>query len=59
MDEAVEFYTAREVAVLFGVSFKSVTRWAGENRIPHIKTPGGHYRYPKSQIDKLRQELET
>ena len=45
--------TPREVAALYGVNPKTVTRWAAAGRIPSIKTPGGHRRYPESVVRAL------
>ena len=40
-----------EVADLFGVSAKTVTRWAKAGRIPSTRTLGGHRRYLQSDVD--------
>lgn len=42
-----------QVALLFGVSPPTVTRWAREGRIPSVMTPGGQRRYPKEAIQRL------
>jgi excisionase family DNA binding protein len=39
-----------EVALLFQVSERTVTDWARRRRIPSVKTPGGHRRYPADEI---------
>ena len=38
--------TPGEVATLFRVNPKTVSRWAAAGRITAIKTPGGHRRRP-------------
>ena len=43
----------REVALLFQVSERAVTDWARKGRIPSVRTPGGHRRYPAEQIRGL------
>lgn len=43
--------TPREVAKAFRVDPKTVTRWAAAGRIPSVKTPGGHRRFRKADID--------
>jgi excisionase family DNA binding protein len=43
----------REVAVLFQVSERAVTDWARKGRIPSVRTPGGHRRYPADQVRAL------
>lgn len=45
--------TPGEVAVLFRVNPKTVTRWAIAGRIPSVHTPGGHRRFRKSEIMHL------
>jgi excisionase family DNA binding protein len=47
------FYTKKEVAARFGVAEDTVAKWAYLRKIPAIKTFGGHYRFPKKQIDEL------
>lgn len=52
MDEAEvdPFMTPREVAALFRVDPKTVTRWAIAGRIESIRTPGGHRRFRTSAV---------
>ena len=45
--------TPSEVARLFRVDPKTVTRWANEGRLSSIKTPGGHRRYRRSDVNAL------
>jgi excisionase family DNA binding protein len=45
--------TPGEVAVLFRVDPKTVTRWAAAGRIGSIRTPGGHRRFRESEIRAL------
>jgi excisionase family DNA binding protein len=40
----------REVALLFQVSERAVTDWARRGRIPSVRTPGGHRRYPAEDV---------
>ena len=44
-----------EVAALFGVDPKTVTRWAAAGRIGSIRTPGGHLRFRESEVRELLQ----
>ena len=46
--------TPREVADLFGVDPKTVTRWAKAGKLTSIRTRGGHRRFRKSEVDDLR-----
>ena len=42
--------TPAEVAKLFNVDPKTVTRWARQGKLDSIRTPGGHRRYRKRQV---------
>jgi excisionase family DNA binding protein len=46
----------REVALLFQVSERAVTDWARKGRLPSVRTPGGHRRYPAEQVQQLLVE---
>jgi len=45
--------TPAEVAKLFRVDPKTVTRWAKAGKITAIRTLGGHRRYRQSEIQAL------
>jgi excisionase family DNA binding protein len=45
--------TPAEVAALFRVDPKTVTRWAKAGRVSSIRTIGGHRRYPAGQFAHL------
>jgi excisionase family DNA binding protein len=45
--------TPAEVAEMFRVNPKTVTRWANAGKITPVRTLGGHRRYRKSEIQKL------
>ena len=38
--------SSSEVASLFRVSSRTVTSWAADGRLPSVRTPGGHHRFP-------------
>ena len=42
-----------DVALLFQVSERTVSEWARRGRVPWVRTPGGHRRYPADQIRQL------
>lgn len=50
MPERFELFTAAQVADLYGVDPKTVTRWAKQGKLQCIRTPGGHRRYPAAQF---------
>ena len=54
MPDAEILLTPREVAELFGVDPKTVTRWAKAGKLTSIRTLGGHRRFLKSEVDDLR-----
>ncbi len=45
--------TPSEVAALFRVDPKTVTRWAKAGKLTPIRTLGGHRRYRKSEVENL------
>lgn len=49
--------TPGEVAAMFRVDPKTVTRWATAGRIGSIRTPGGHRRFRESEVRTLLAEL--
>lgn len=42
--------TPAEVAAMFRVDPKTVTRWARDGRLTAVRTLGGHRRYLESQV---------
>jgi len=51
--------TPGEVAGLFRVDPKTVTRWASAGRIGSIRTPGGHRRFRESEVRGLLADLTS
>jgi len=45
--------TPSEVATLFRVDPKTVTRWAKAGKLTSIRTLGGHRRYKESEVKSL------
>ncbi|WP_024286144.1 BldC family transcriptional regulator [Cellulomonas sp. KRMCY2] len=45
--------TPGEVATLFRVDPKTVTRWANSGKITSVRTLGGHRRYIESEVRGL------
>jgi excisionase family DNA binding protein len=52
-----DYLLTGEVAELLAVSKNTVVKWANEEKIPCIITLGGHRRYPKMEIEALRERL--
>ena len=55
--EAETLLTPREVADLFGVDPKTVTRWAKAGKLTSIRTLGGHRRYRQSEVQALLKSV--
>jgi excisionase family DNA binding protein len=53
MEARDRLLTPGEVASLFRVDPKTVTRWAATGRINSIRTPGGHRRFRESEVRAL------
>ena len=45
--------TPSEVAAMFRVDPKTVTRWAQAGKLPSFKTLGGHRRYKAADVEAL------
>jgi excisionase family DNA binding protein len=52
-DNTEKLLTPSEVAALFRVDPKTVTRWAKAGKLSSIRTLGGHRRYRESEIREL------
>lgn len=52
-----KYLLAAQVARLLHVSPKTVSRWAGEGKLPYSRTLGGHRRFQASAIRALAEGL--
>jgi excisionase family DNA binding protein len=52
-----ELLTPREVAALFRVDAKTVTRWAKAGKLPCVKTLGGHRRYRAAVVHEILEQM--
>jgi excisionase family DNA binding protein len=57
--EIDELLTPGEVAALFRVTPKTVTRWAEAGKLPVVRTLGGHRRFPAAAVRRVRADLEN
>jgi excisionase family DNA binding protein len=49
-----------EVAEVFGVHPKTITQWAETGTLPTaFRTPGGHRRYRRADVEALRRRCAT
>ena len=53
MSQQEVLLTPAEVANLFRVDPKTVTRWAKAGKLTAVKTLGGHRRYKESEVRAL------
>lgn len=54
---AAEYLRTAEVARMLHVSPKTISRWAKEEKLPFVKTLGGHRRFPAQPIRELVARL--
>lgn len=60
LTDAEVLLTPSEVASLFRVDPKTVTRWAKAGKLTSIRTLGGHRRYRESEVrELLKSNLNT
>ena len=57
--EAEPLLTPAEVATMFRVDPKTVTRWASAGRIGSTRTPGGHRRFRESEVREMLADLTS
>ncbi|MBI2167879.1 MAG: BldC family transcriptional regulator [Actinobacteria bacterium] len=58
-EEHEQLLTPSEVAAMFRVNPKTVTRWARAGKISAIRTLGGHRRFRASEIRKYLEQVES
>ena len=59
LDAPEQLLTPSEVAALFRVNPKTVTRWARAGKLTAIRTLGGHRRFRVSEIRRCLEEMST
>ena len=57
--EAEPLLTPAEVATMFRVDPKTVTRWARAGKLTAIRTLGGHRRFRASEIKRCLEEMSV
>ena len=43
----------RDAAVQLQISYPTIKQWIYHRKLKAVKTPGGHYRIPQAEIDRL------
>jgi len=56
MDDADRMLTPGQVAAMFAVNPKTVTRWAKAGKLHSIRTLGGHRRFKASDVRRVIAE---
>lgn len=54
-----DIYTPSMVAELFKVHPRSVTRWANQGKLRSFRTPGGHRRFRKEDVEAFMKTVEV
>ncbi len=57
LDAPEQLLTPSEVAALFRVNPKTVTRWARAGKLTAIRTLGGHRRFRATEIRRCLDEM--
>lgn len=48
--------TVAQAASELGVHADTLRRWANASKVPHFRTPTGHRRFAKADIDAIRED---
>jgi len=54
---ATRFLTTREAAERLGVTVNALKAWIREERLPALRTPGGHHRISESDLEQFQKRL--
>jgi excisionase family DNA binding protein len=57
-DEQPDLLTSTQVAAVFNVSIKTVSRWAKLGLLPAIRTPGRQLRFRRRDVDEFLRQQE-
>ncbi|MBI1748782.1 MAG: TOBE domain-containing protein [Acidobacteria bacterium] len=55
----MELLKLKAAAKLISISYPTLKQWIYQAKISSVKTPGGHHRIPRSEIDRLTETKET
>jgi molybdopterin-binding protein len=45
--------TPREAALQLHISFPTIKQWIYKKKLRSVRTPGGHHRIPRAEVDRL------
>jgi len=49
----MEMLKPQDAAKLIGVSYPTLKQWIYTDKVRSVKTPGGHHRIPRSEVDRI------
>lgn len=49
----MEMLKPQDAAKLIGVSYPTLKQWIYNDKVRSVKTPGGHHRIPRSEVDRI------
>jgi molybdopterin-binding protein len=49
----MEMLKPQDAAKLIGISYPTLKQWIYTDKVKSVKTPGGHHRIPRSEVDRL------
>src|SRR5690242_14071003 len=49
----MEMLKPQDAAKLIGISYPTLKQWIYADKVKSVKTPGGHHRIPRSEVDRL------
>lgn len=55
MTQLSPYLTAEQVAERFEITAETARAWARTGKVPAIRTPGGHYRFRREDIDAIER----
>jgi molybdopterin-binding protein len=55
----MELLKPQEAAKLMSVSYPTLKQWIYNGKVQSIRTPGGHHRIPRSEIDRFSKTTKT
>lgn len=53
MGKTEDLLTPREAALQLRISFPTIKQWIYKKKIRSVRTPGGHHRIPRTEVDRL------
>lgn len=59
VEDYEELLRPRDVARIFNISVKTLWEWQRKGIIKAVKLPTGKLRYPRSEVDKLWEQLKA